>query len=151
MLLTRQHERIAAVLGYALPTEDEELADPELADQAYQAAVAVLIARTRGRRKEYPLIFAENCSYGFRRNMLGLRTWGTLLALMAGILAAAGVAAGLAGLAKTPVAWMAVVLIISIVALTIWQRVVTSDWVKRVGCSYAERLIEAAETLTETG
>jgi hypothetical protein len=27
-----------------------------------------------------PLIFTENWNYGFRRNMLGLRSWGTALA-----------------------------------------------------------------------
>lgn len=96
------------------------------------------------------LIFAENCNYGFRRNMLGLRKWGALLAAATGILAAAGVASGLAGLVKIPVDLMAVVLIVSIAATAIWRRVVTPDWVRRVGCSYAERLIEASETLTET-
>ena len=80
VLLARQHERIAAIVGHALPTAHEERADPAGADHAYQAAIAVLIARTRGRRKEYPLIFTENCNYGFRRNMLGLRPWGRLLA-----------------------------------------------------------------------
>jgi uncharacterized membrane protein AbrB (regulator of aidB expression) len=82
--------------------------------------------------------------------MLGLRKWGALLAAATGILAAAGIATGLARLVKLPAGLMAVVLIISIVATAIWRRVVTPDWVRRVGCSYAERLIEAAETLTET-
>ena len=84
VLLARQHERIAALTGRALPTAQDERTDPAGADHAYQAAVAVLIARTRGRRKEFPLIFAEDCNYGFRRNMLGLRPWGKLLAAAPG-------------------------------------------------------------------
>ena len=151
VLLARQHEQIAALLGHALPTAQEEHADPAGADHAYQAATAVLIVRTRGRRKEYPLIFTENCNYGFRRNMLGLRPWGTRLAVATGLLDLAALAADLAGLIKFPVSLAAIVLIVSIAAIVIWRRVVTPDWVRRVACSYAERLLEAAETLTETG
>jgi hypothetical protein len=148
VLLARQHQRIAAILGHALPTTDEERADPAAADHVYQAAIAVLIARTRGQRKEYPLIFVENCNYGFRRNMLGLRPWGTLLAVATGILDVAAIAAALAGLVNVPLGLAGVVLIVSIAAIVIWQRVVTPDWVRCVARAYAERLLEATETLT---
>jgi hypothetical protein len=149
-LLTRQHERIAAIVGQALPAADEEQADPAGADHAYEAAIAVLIARTRGRRTEYPLIFAENCNYGFRRNMLGLRLWGRLLAAATGILALAAIATGLAGLENIPLALAGVVLAVSAAATVIWWRVVTPGWVQPVAWAYAERLLEAAETLAET-
>jgi len=151
VLLARQHERIAAIVGHALPTADEERVDPVGADHVYQAAIAVLIARTRGRRREYPLIFAENCNYGFRRNMLGLRPWGKLLAAAAGILALAAIAAGLDGLENIPLALAGVVLAVSAAATVIWWRVVTPNWVQPVAWAYAERLLEAAETLAETG
>jgi hypothetical protein len=150
VLLARQHERIAAIVGHALPTADEEQADPAGADHAYGAVIAVLIARTRGRRTEYPLIFAENCNYGFRRNMLGLRPWGRLLAAATGILALAAIAAGLAGLENIPLALAGVVLAVSAAAAVIWWRVVTPSWVQPVAWAYAERLLEAAETLAET-
>jgi hypothetical protein len=150
VLLARQHERIAAIVGHALPTADEERADPAAADHVYQAAIAVLIARTRGRRTEYPLIFAENCNYGFRRNMLGLRPWGKLLAAAAGVLALAAISAGLAGLVNVPLALAGAVLVASAAAAMLWWRVVTPNWVQPVACAYAERLLEAAETLAET-
>jgi len=150
VLLARQHERIAAIVGHALPTAHEERADPAGADHAYQAAIAVLIARTRGRRKEYPLIFTENCNYGFRRNMLGLRPWGRLLAAAAGILALAAIAARLAGLVNVPLALAGAVLAVSAAATVLWWRVVTPNWVQPVAQAYAERLLEAAETLAET-
>jgi hypothetical protein len=150
VLLARQHERIAAIVGHALPTADEERADPAGADHAYQAAIAVLIARTRGRRREYPLIFAENCNYGFRRNMLGLRPWGRLLSAAAGLLALAAIAVGLAGLVSVPLALAGVALAVSAAAAVLWWRVVTPGWVQPVAQAYAERLLEAAETLAET-
>jgi hypothetical protein len=150
VLLARQHERIAAIVGHALPTADEERADPAGADHAYQAAITVLIARTRGRRKEYPLIFVENCNYGFRRNMLGLRPWGRLLAAAAGIVALAAIATRLAGLVNISLALAGAVLAVSAAATVIWWRVVTPNWVQPVAQAYAERLLEAAETLAET-
>jgi hypothetical protein len=150
VLLARQHERIAAIAGNALPTADEEQADPAGADHAYAAAIAVLIARTRGRRKDYPLIFTENCNYGFRRNMLGLRPWGRLLAATASILAVAAIAARLAGRVNLPLALTGVALVVSAAATVIWWRVVTPDWVQPVAQAYAERLLEAAETLAES-
>jgi hypothetical protein len=150
ILLARQHERIAAIVGKALPTADEERADPAGADHAYEAAIAVLIARTRGRRKEYPLIFTENCNYGFRRNMLGLRPWGRLLAAAAGILALAAFAGKLAGLVNIPLALVGIALVVSAAATVIWWRVVTPGWVQPVAHAYSERLLEAAETLAET-
>jgi hypothetical protein len=150
VLLARQHERIAAIVGHALPTAAEERADPVGADHVYQAAIAVLIARTRGRRREYPLIFVENCNYGFRRNMLGLRPWGRLLATAVGILALAAIAARLPGLVSFPLALAGVVLVVSATATAIWWRVVTPGWVQPVAWAYAERLLEAVETLAET-
>jgi hypothetical protein len=150
VLLARQHERIAAIVGNALPTADEERADPAGADHAYEAAIAVLIARTRGRRKEYPLIFTENCNYGFRRNMLGLRPWGRLLAAVAGVLALAAIAGRLASLVSVPLPLAGIALVVSAAATVIWWRVVTPDWVQPVAQAYSARLLEAAETLAET-
>jgi hypothetical protein len=150
VLLARQHEQIATIVGHALPTAHEEQADPAAADHVYQAAIAVLIARTRGRRGEYPLIFTENCNYGFRRNMLGLRPWGRPLAAASGILALAAIAARLAGLLNLPLALACIALVVSAAASVLWWRVVTPDWVQPVARAYAERLLEAVETLAET-
>ena len=81
--------------------------------------------------------------------MLGLRPWGTLFAAITGLLDLAAIAAALAGLVNFPVGVLTAVLIVSIAAIVIWRRVVTPDWVRRVACSYAERLVEAAETLND--
>ena len=82
--------------------------------------------------------------------MLGLRPWGTLLSAVAGILALAAIAAGLAGLVSVPLALAGVVLAVSAAAAVLWWRVVTPGWVQPVAWAYAERLLEAAETLAET-
>lgn len=147
VLLARRHQQLQAVLGSALPTEDEERADPLGADHAYEAVTSILILRTRERRKDFPLIIVENCNYGFRRNMLGLRPWGMSASSLAAVAAAAGLATVLVGLAKFPAGLLGVALAISAIMLVIWWKVVTRDWVRRVAEIYAERLFEAAESL----
>ena len=106
----------------------------------------MLIARTRGRRKDFPLIYAEDCNYGFRRNMLGLRRWGTRSAAITVLLDLAVISATLAGLVTFPVSLLAVVLVVSVAVGFIW-RIVTPDWVRQIACAYADRLLEAAEDL----
>jgi hypothetical protein len=147
VLLGRRHEQLRALTGQALPSDDEERVDPVAADHAYEAATAVLIARTRQRRKDFPLVFVENCNYGFRRNMLGLRPWGMWLALASALAALLALATTMAGITKLSEGLLAAVLAVSVAALGIWWRAVTTDWVKRVAESYAERLFEAAESL----
>jgi hypothetical protein len=147
VLLARRHERLQALMGHALPTADEERADPAAADHAYGAATAILISRTRQRRKDFPLIFVENCNYGFRRNMLGLRPWGMWLALASALAVVAGIATTVVGITKFPEGLLAAVLAVSVVAFVIWWLAVTPDWVRRVAESYADRLVEAVESL----
>ena len=147
VLLARRHEQLRALTGQALPTEDEERADPAAADHAYEAVTAILIARTRQRRKDLPLIFVENCNYGFRRNMLGLRPWGLWLALAVALAALAGLTTTLVGITKFSEPFLGAMLAVSLVASVICWRAVPPDWVKRVAESYADRLLEAAESL----
>jgi hypothetical protein len=147
VLLARRHQQLQAVLGRALPTEGEERADPIGADHVYEAATSILVSRTRGRRKDFPLVFIENCNYGFRRNMLGLRPWGMSVSSLTAVAVLAGLATTLAGIAKFSTGPLGVALAVSVIMFMIWWKAVTRDWVKRVAESYAERLLEAAESL----
>ncbi len=147
VLLHRRHEQLRAITGLVLPTEAEERAAPVAADHVYEAATAILIARTRQRHRDFPLISVENRNYGFRRNMLGLRPWGMWLASVAALAAAAGLAITLVGITKFSEGFLGAALAISIVALVIWWRAITPAWVKRAAESYADRLLEAAESL----
>jgi hypothetical protein len=60
-----------------LPTAAEEARDPASCDQRYDRAAAWLRNQTRDSKK-FLLIYAENVSYGFQRNLLALRPWGLL-------------------------------------------------------------------------
>ncbi len=58
-----------------IPSQDEEARNPEAADDAYETVTKFLLPRTRDRR-QFGLLFEENVSYGFRRNLLGLKPVG---------------------------------------------------------------------------
>lgn len=64
-----------------VPTVEEEERDPAGADQCYESMVRVLRARTWG-PKNFPMLFDENVSYGFRRNLLGMRPLGVATSLV---------------------------------------------------------------------
>src|SRR5882672_1537478 len=67
-----RHRFLATKIGRPIATREQEAADAVAADHGYQAGTVWLIEHTRNRQK-FPLIFAENVSYGFRRNAFGLR------------------------------------------------------------------------------
>ena len=68
-------------LRYALPTKEEEESSPVSADTKYKSAIGSLLEATRDTSK-FPLVFAENANYGFRRNLWGLRPIGTPIAVV---------------------------------------------------------------------
>lgn len=68
---SRYHRALSQLLGRRLPTPAEELLDPRAADEVYGSTTKVLIERTRG--AQHNILQSENASYGFRRNLYGLR------------------------------------------------------------------------------
>ena len=63
---------VAQQLRRPAPTADEELADPARARDFYLGAGNWLRQQTRDSRT-FKLLFGENVTYGFRRNLLGLK------------------------------------------------------------------------------
>jgi hypothetical protein len=141
----RLHEKLSAILGRALPTEGEERADPVEADRHYDEAVAALRHRTI-RRASFPLVFEENCEYGFRRNSLGLKNIAQAVSLAS--LVASGVLLFLAeGSFGSRVSRWGLSGGASLVMLLYWTFLVNERWVRRAAETYADRLFEALEGL----
>lgn len=67
--------------GLSVPTHDNQKKDPHSADQHFEACIEELIRRTRDAQK-FPLVFKGLTEYGFRRNLLGLKPLGLLLAII---------------------------------------------------------------------
>lgn len=72
---------IAAQLQHEAPTAAQENIAPDKANDFYRAANAWLRERTRDTQR-FSMLFGENITYGFRRNLLGLK----YIAIMCNIL-----------------------------------------------------------------
>jgi hypothetical protein len=70
---------LARLSGLKFPTEESEGASPETADHIYESAIRALLERRRG--KSFPLVFRENCNYGFVRNLVGMKPLGLAVVL----------------------------------------------------------------------
>ncbi|MDQ7812883.1 hypothetical protein [Brevundimonas sp.] len=150
----RYHQHLGGKLGKPLPTADEERADPAAADKRYDSAVLWLMEQCRG--PAHVLVLNENTSYGFRRNLYGLKPVGIMACLVSLLVVVFVVVVRnqangpfqLASLATalrtfTPVQVGAVGL--SLIVLLGWLCVVRAGWVLEAGKLYARRLLAACD------
>ena len=146
VLLQRRHEKLQALLpDLAMPSAAEETMDTDKADAVYDACTAFLLEKTRT-RDQFPLVFEANCDYGFRRNLWGMKTLGTFIALAAatavGVLIYRNI---LAGVTPAPLTIAAAA---TVLALFVgWLAWFTPVWVKTTADAFAERLLGALEHL----
>lgn len=129
---------------WTAPTRDEEEAHPDEADLKYGSAVRWLLELTRDTKK-YPLLFAENISYGFRRNALALKPFAIIFAVIA-----AGF--GPIQLHNTPPAdllgqypFQIASLLVSLLLLSWWTLGVTRSWVRDAADAYARALLAVCD------
>ena len=142
----RYHKKLAGLVKEAkAPTVEQEKADPASADLVYSAWSNYLRVSTRDTKK-FGLLFHENVSYGSRRNVWGLRSFGIAVSLFSGI--ACGIrlyftyqSSGILDETLVGGATLAAVL------LLLWVFRFTSRWVRMSADAYAERLAESAEIL----
>ncbi|WP_193760459.1 hypothetical protein [Bradyrhizobium yuanmingense] len=73
----RMHAFLAARLGQAAPTPEQEQAAPDAADGFYARAGNWLRENTRNKKK-FDILFNENITYGYRRNLFALK-WPALI------------------------------------------------------------------------
>jgi len=140
----RYHQKLQTfVPGITLPTPQEEDADPAAADETYASCIRYLIERTRN-RKAFPLVFKELVSYGFRRNLWGMKAPGALLAAF-GALACATAIGARWGVSVPAAAIVATAISAALVAF--WLMHITPEWVRTVAFAYAERLLASLEKL----
>ncbi|MBD2598193.1 hypothetical protein H6G74_28280 [Nostoc spongiaeforme FACHB-130] len=163
--LARWHSKLHDLTGQPLPSQSEELADPHLADQAYDTCVRFLIAKTRDHSK-FSLLYEENCNYGFRRNLLGVRPLGIITSSFGALFLGTQCAFSI-GLFGIFTEWQAgrpiliqkslhfsncppmtlVYLSIDLILLIAWLLWINSSWVKSAADVYAARLFESCENL----
>lgn len=143
-LVKHRHARLSMLLPHLrFPSPDEEAANPEAADETYEAAAHFLRNATYDHRA-FPLVFVENCNYGFRRNLLGLRPLGIGAAFL-GLALVLGFSVDDLRAGETLTAWTLGPLAVDVAALVVWIWVATPAWVKPIADAYAERLLGAAD------
>jgi hypothetical protein len=144
LTLQRCHQKLASLLpDLSFPGPTEESANPAAANQVYDSCVHFLRERTRD-AKQFPLVFAENINYGFRRNLWALRSFG-IASAAAGIVSCAffvlknsqdgNSSSGVVGL------------LVSATLLILWLFVFTPSWVRSVAYAYAERLLGVLDNI----
>lgn len=153
----RYHHVLAKALGKALPSRDQEAADPPAADDLYRAGTLWLIGRTSD-AKRYPEVFRENIAFGFQRNALGLRPAGMAVAsvcmlwalLHAGVLAVSAPWLDVTAWGRLPPAGL-VAIVVSTTMLVAWVLVFREAPVQRVALAYADRLIRSCDKIAALG
>lgn len=74
--LKRIHAKLQEIIpDIDMPALDFEAKQPEKADEIYEECTRVMRDKTRD-KKRFPLVFKELCSYGFWRNLWGIKVWG---------------------------------------------------------------------------
>jgi len=134
----------------AVPYELDDLFEhdqPYDADEIYRSWTKFVIGQTRDTSK-YRLIFKENMSYGFRRNLWGLKPYAIilLLVLMTINYLFFVISVGDWRLECLPVFFFTIESLLFILFL-FWIFIVTPKWVSIPAFAYAERLQEAIDTI----
>lgn len=95
----------------------------------------------------FKLVATENAGYGFRRNLLGLRHVGLVLAILSAIWAAMATALAISNHQVAHEPLYVAVLLGDLGATYIWFRVINPSWVRLQAFNYARALFSAAESL----
>ena len=140
-LLARRRKKVEQVYGEPLPDEQAELTDPAAADKVYAAAIRSLIGKMNKHREDYPLIHAENITYGYRRNLLGLKR---IAVPLAALCLCGDVLLGVFGTLSIG-HWVAGG--VQLFVLAAWLFIVNDAWVRQAADTYTLRLFEALDDL----
>ncbi|MDO8421611.1 MAG: hypothetical protein Q7S99_05570 [Parvibaculum sp.] len=128
------------VPNWAAPTIEFEDLNPIESALVYDSAVRWLLGFTRDIEK-YPLVFKENISYGFRRNLLGLKSVGLFLSFSIFL---SDVSFSFFAIDQSLVREF-VVALSSGLAVLIWVFVIDEDWVLESANAYGNALLEACD------
>ncbi|HEY6881908.1 MAG TPA: hypothetical protein VI299_27960 [Polyangiales bacterium] len=142
-VVAQRHADVASATHLNLPTAAEELDNPVAARERYSQAIAALREETRN--TDFPLVEAENVNYGFRRNLLGLRSAGVVACLL--VMAASVITYLVHDDDTNRLAACGVPFLFALALVVILIAVVRRDWPKTPAIGYAEQLVAAAGTL----
>ena len=97
-------------------------------------------------KKQYPILFKENISYGFRRNSYGIKWLAVILALLPIIVVVVDLLVKNVSIVNVDELTTWVSICFSVVLFIWWAFVVRVEWVKDAATAYAVRLLASCET-----
>ena len=100
----------------------------------------------RADRKRFRLVFKENVSYGFRRNLYGLKPIGLIVALTCTVANMVAAYQSVVSEGGSFSAAGAAALAANVVVVVGWIIVVKPAWVRDAADAYAKALLAACET-----
>jgi hypothetical protein len=144
--LSRYHAFLSKAIDRRLPSRAEEDVDKSGADALYESAVKFLLEATRDDAK-FPLVLKENTSYGFRRNLWGMKPTAIVICVLG--LIACLIPVGQALWTNAPVPPLPIAMSVStIILLVLWLLRVTPSWVRLAAEAYALRLLAACDQIS---
>lgn len=146
VLLKHRHSRISELFPtIQMPTAEQEETDPAAADATYEAAVSLIRNRSRD-RKRFHHVFEENCNYGFRRNLWGLKPVAIVVCIISILFICAQlVFPGSFGAVSNPAFLYGLGVSCSLI-LVFWIFKVNQKWLVVPANAYAERLLESLDS-----
>ncbi len=142
----RYHEQLAVLVpGIRIPSARSERERPDAADSVYASCVDWLRERTRDRTK-FRLVFEENVSFGFRRNLWAMKPAGLTLAALGFAISGARLAFDLLS-SNAPSVETGTALFLSVALGTWWVLRIKPAWVAEAANSYAKAMLACCEKL----
>lgn len=143
----RYHDKMQTLVQLNVENVDFETAELIDVIDIYRSWTKYIISKTRDTKK-YSLQFKENVSYGFRRNLWGLRCGGiilTITVLIANFSLQCIINQSL-NFWEFPLSFIVSELLL-LVFLGIWVFIIKSDWVKIPAFAFGARLLENIESI----
>lgn len=146
--LKRIYDHLKKIIpNISMPSPEYESLHPKEADEIYEECTRVVIQKTRDHEK-YSLIFKELCSYGFWRNLWGLKNGGILLSTVCIVIVAISIFIEWYR-NHTLASYNSVICGILIIAILVFWITLNEDRIRTRAFAYSERLFEATEQLAK--
>lgn len=144
----RYHQKLQQLCPLSIiPDSNLENTNPAGIDEAYQAWCKYLISQTRDKNK-FALLLKDNTSYGFRRNLWGLKVFAIIINIALLVINCGYWYFNLQtfNLLVYPSTFYYTIIAL-LLNIAFWAFLVNRRWVKIPAFSYAERLCESIDQL----
>ena len=144
--LRRYHQRLGELLpDIRLPSGEQEAANKAAADAVYESCGDYLRSQTK-ETSRFERLFAQNVSFGLRRNLWAMKSYALILGLLCLIASASMIVINARVARHVPSGWLTSALL-DLFLLAAWVWIVRPDWVRIPAEEYARQLISCCEDL----